>query len=137
MRRPRHTSPVELGAALVTGLLTDRPLGGWDRLETLVGNRGAALDRQSVGPGSESLFGAFDSRELGSQVVGEALVPLVVIQGGRLISHVLLGGRFVALLWLQPAESLHDSLPLAGEQFTRTLGIHTESVQPGAIESTR
>jgi hypothetical protein len=36
--------PSELSAALVTRLLIDRPLGGWDRLETLVGNPGAALD---------------------------------------------------------------------------------------------
>src|SRR5713101_8098307 len=56
----RPTSPVELGAALETRLLFDGALGGWHGLETLVGDRFAALDRQSVGPGSKSLFGAFD-----------------------------------------------------------------------------
>ena len=67
----RPTSPVELGAALETRLLFDSALGGWHGLETLVGDRFAALDRQSVGPGSKSLFGAFDGLQLDSQVVGE------------------------------------------------------------------
>ena len=129
----RPTSPVELGAALETRLLFDSALGGWHGLETLVGDRFAALDRQSVGPGSKSLFGAFDGLQLDSQVVGETLIQSVVVQLGRLSGHVLVGRRrFVALLWLEPAEALHDPLTLAGEQFTCALGIHALSVQPAA-----
>jgi hypothetical protein len=129
----RPTSPVELGAALETRLLFGSALGGWYGLESLVGDRFVALDRQSVGPGGKSLFGACDGRQFDSQVVGEALIQFVVVQIGRLIGHVLAGRRrFVALLWLGPAEASHDPLTLAGEQFTCALGIHALSVQPVA-----
>jgi hypothetical protein len=76
----RPTSPVELGAALETRLLFGSALGAWHGLETLVGDRFAALDRQSAGPGRKPLFGAFAGRQFDSQVVGEALIQFVVVQ---------------------------------------------------------
>jgi hypothetical protein len=118
-----------LGAVLETGLFSGCALGGWHGLETLVGDRFAALDRQPVCPGGKSLFGAFDGRQLDPEVVGESLRQFVVVQVGRLIGDVLIGSRFVALLWLKPAEAVDDPLTLAGEQFTCTLGIHVLSVQ--------
>ena len=74
------------------------------------------------------MLGSLDRRQLDPQVVREALVELVVVQVGRLIGHVQVGGRLVAVLWLTLVEASHDPLTLGGEQLASPVGIHAFSL---------
>src|SRR5918992_4925131 len=66
--------------AVVAFLLFDSALGGGYRLEPLVRDGLAALDREPVGAGCEPRLGPLDGGEGLTEVVREALVQLVCVE---------------------------------------------------------
>jgi hypothetical protein len=123
MRHPRRrpVAPAdhrvgELRVALKTRFFLRSALGSGHDLESFIWDGFAALDRQSVGALSKSVFGTLDSRQIDAQVVGETFVQLGFSQVRSLISHVLIGRRrLVARLWRIPAEASLDPFALAGK----------------------
>lgn len=111
-------------------MLRGGALGSRQRLETLVGDRFAALDREPVRPGRKARFGAFDRGELSAKHIGKTLIEFGVVQDGCLVGEMLDGRRLVAGLRSEPAEALPDSATLALEQFTGPLRIHDGSLHP-------
>src|SRR5918992_2728326 len=79
MRR-RGSSSRSTDVALVGALFLRRQLCGRQDLETLVRYRLATLDREAVGPGRQTLLGTLEGGELDTQVVGQALLQLVLIE---------------------------------------------------------
>src|SRR5262249_35173901 len=92
------------------------PLGRRECLEPPVGDRLAAVDRQTVRPVREPLLGASDGRELTLQILDPARVELVLVEVLR-----VLVARLEALVALERAgplkygEALLDPRPLAGQ----------------------
>ena len=70
-------------------MLFDGPLGGWNRLEPLVGDRVAALDGQAVGAGGETLLRPLDRAELLGEPLAYSLRELVVVKRCRLVAEML------------------------------------------------
>jgi ketosteroid isomerase-like protein len=126
-KRPGYGSSPLLGAA--AGLLVDGAVGRRQGLESLVGDLLAADDRDPVGTGGETRLGALDGGELLLVILGEACVPLILIQAlvalvTRLDSIIGLFG----LLGLDAGDRLLDSSSFGRKQFARTLRFHVKTV---------
>src|SRR4051794_21414636 len=121
--RARHAirGPRSADGPLIAVLLLDGTLRPRDHLETLVGDRLAALDRQPVGAVAQALLGALDRGKLLAQLLGQALVELLVEQFGRGVGRVLIvvGELVAALALLEVGERALHARPLAGEQLAR------------------
>ena len=75
--------------ARLRAFLVCRQLSGRQRFQTLVGNRPATLDREAVGAGGQTLLGSVDGGEPALQVLGQALVELLLVETGCAIRRVL------------------------------------------------
>ena len=89
-------------AALEPLLLRRGPLRGWERLEPLVGNRLATLERHAVCPRSQSLLRSLDGGELIAKIGLQTLVELVLIEVGRQVRRVGVVGRLAVAPALHP-----------------------------------
>jgi hypothetical protein len=99
--RGRHRGREDscLGAAALPerALLFDRPFSSRKRLEAVVRNRLAALDREPVGSRGQTLLGALQRGEPLAEVVREALVELVKVEIGSHGPRLLRALLFVVL----------------------------------------
>jgi hypothetical protein len=114
--------------SLVVRLLLDGPLGEGFRLEPLVRDRQAALDRPAIGALGEALFGATDGGELLAEVGRESDRNRLGVEraGGVFVLPGLLAlerpiGVYLADLICQQG---FDSRSLASHEFTSSRLIH-------------
>jgi hypothetical protein len=113
-------------------LFLDRALGSRERLKAAVRDRLAALDRQTVRPGSESLLGAFEGGQIALQLLAMALIELVLIE---VLSFKV--ARLPAIISFQrtfPHKSRQAALnpyPLLLKQLARSFWIHEQSLING------
>src|ERR1700691_2740079 len=89
-------------------LLLDCALGRRQRLETLVGNRLSAVERDAIGACGEPHLGALDRGELFCEILSETCVELLFIELLRVpfARFTLLGSRLLVL----PAQLSDGSL---------------------------
>jgi len=114
-----------MAAQLRSGaLLVDRPLGGRQRLEALVGDRLAALDREPVRSGRKAGLGPLEGRKLLAEIVLQAFGELVLLEVGAEVRRVELVRFLAVVLVLEPAERPFDALALGLEELTCPVGVH-------------
>ena len=115
-------------AQLASALLFGGSLGGRDGFQTLVRDRLAALDRDPVGAGGQSLLGSLDRGELLAEVVRTSLVQLVLVEVGRQVRRILFIRQLTGVLVPEPRQRALDALALGGEKFACPLRIHRADV---------
>src|SRR5438034_11214223 len=120
-----RAQPQPSGALVVAGLLLDRPLGPRHGLQAVVGDRLAALHRQSEGALREPLLGPLHRRQLLAQALGQAGVALGLEQLGTVVGHVLVDVReLLARAGRQVGKGLLDARALLREPLGRAFGVH-------------
>jgi hypothetical protein len=115
-------------AALPARLFLDRPLGRRPRLEALVRDRLAALDRKPVFPSCKSLLGPLYGSELFAKIVEPTGAEFVFVEVRRLIAEMLVA---VAELRVFSArceigELALDARSLGGKQLTCASLVHCD-----------
>ena len=103
---PRSSSGVRASPFLV-----GRQLGRRNSLETFIGNRLSARDREAVRSAREALLGPLHGRQLVAEIVFQAFVELVLVEIGREIRRVVLVGGLAVVHVFEPAERPLDPLP--------------------------
>ena len=101
-----------------------RALGRRERLEALVRDRLPALDREAVRARREPGLGALDGCQLLAEVVGKALVELVLVEVGCDVARPLVVGEPARVLVPVPRERLLDPRALGGQKLACPVGIH-------------
>jgi hypothetical protein len=116
---PGLTSP-----ALGPRLFLCRPFRGRQSLETLVRDRGAALDRQAVCPGGETLLSTLECVESLAELVGQGFVELVEVEARREVRRLLPAGILAVVLVDAMSESVLNFTPFRGEQLPSAFRVH-------------
>ena len=114
---------------LASPFLRDRSLGRRECLEPLVGNRFAADDRAAVRSRCQALLGSGDGRQLFAEILGAALVELVLKEIRREVRRVGVVGQFAVVLVAEMAELFFDPTPLGGQQLARLFSVHGASLR--------
>ena len=109
--------------------LLDRSLGRRECLEPFVGDRFAAYDRASERSRRQALLGAGNRRQLFAEIVGPALVELVLEEVRREVRRVGVVGQLAVVQMAEVAELLFDPAPLGGQQFARVVSVHDASLR--------
>ena len=99
-------------------------LGGREHLEALVRNRSPALDRKAVGAVGEPRLGALDRVQLAAEIIGQALVELVLVEVGREIRRVGVVRELAVVLLLEAGERPLDPFALGREKLTCPVVVH-------------
>src|SRR3954470_14403601 len=112
-------------AAFEAPLLLGSAFGRRDRLEPLVRNRLAALDREPVRTRVDAGLRALHCGELVQEPLAKAGLELVFIELTALVAEMLVDGRKLAVV---PARLLgerpFDPLPLSAKKLACLLGVH-------------
>src|SRR5439155_9195964 len=111
--------------------LFGRPFGSGERLESLVRNRLAALDRTAIGPGRKAGLGPLDGSELLAQIVCQTLVELVLVEVRGEVGRIFLVRRLAGVLVPEVRERPLDPLALSGQQLASPLRIHDATLPAG------
>jgi hypothetical protein len=124
-RREVHREPRLTTTALgPLALFLRCPFRGRQSLETLVRYRGAALDRQAICPGGQTLLSTLECVESLAEFVGQCFVELVQVQARREIRRLLPAGIFAVVLVDAMSESVLNFTPFRGEQLPSAFRLH-------------
>jgi hypothetical protein len=100
------------------------PFRGRQSLETLVRYRGAALDRQAICPGGQTLLSTLKCVESLAEFVGQCFVELVQVEARREVRRLLPASIFAVILVDAMAESLLNFTPFRSEQLPSAFRFH-------------
>src|SRR5581483_612763 len=103
------------------------PVGRGDGLQALVRDRLAADHRDAVRPLGEARLRTLDGRELLPEVVGPALVELVLVQLGREVAGVLVVGFLAGIDVTEPRERTFDARPLSRQELSCAGRVHVSN----------
>src|SRR4051812_3232178 len=135
--RPKE-EPGLTSSALGPSLFLCRPFRGWQGLETLVRDRGAALDRQAVCPGRQTLLSTLECVESLAQLVRQGFVELVEVEARREVRRLLPAGILAVVLVDSMSESVFKFTPFRGEQLPGAFRVHQFALPiSAALEGTR
>ena len=119
------------GSAVPVALLLDRPLGRRNSLQPPVRDRPSALNRETVRSRRQPRLRPVDGGQLSTKVLETPLVELVLVEVlGTLVTRLLATGSLKRTLALDRGDPLLDPCPFAGQQLTRTLGLHEHRLTP-------
>jgi hypothetical protein len=115
-----------------SSLLVRRQLCGRDGLEPLVGDRLAALDRDAVGSGGNSLLGSLDCGELLAKIELAPLVELVLIQVGCQVRSIELVRGLAVIPLAEPRQRTLDPRALGRQKLACPIGVHNLQLRRSA-----